>query len=127
MAQELDRVRTIRNAFAHATTPISFETPEIAAEMRKFLMLNAMDGVKRDDPEFHIESPRDKRGYLLVVHIICIMLDDAHRKDGGGPLLATHEEEPSPTEEFSPQHPRGSKRPGRTRPTSRPPPAPPKE
>lgn len=33
---ELDRIRTIRNAFAHALAPVSFSTPEVEELVRRF-------------------------------------------------------------------------------------------
>lgn len=90
MASELQRVRHIRNVFAHATIPVTFQTPEIAEEMAGFAMLNAMDGVAH--PGSERMAPRDKAGYLLTVHLICIMLDHEHRGAGGSPILATHKE-----------------------------------
>lgn len=117
MAQELNRIRAIRNVFAHATTPVSFKTPEIAEEMTAFAMLNAMDGVEPAEGQIKLEAPRDKAGYLLVVHILCIIIDSDHRKAGGDPILSHHGELAS-HEKTPPPPARGSSRPRRIRPSA---------
>lgn len=77
IASDLQLIRKIRNAFAHAAADIAFVTPEVAAAMRNFAILNAADSV----PE-GLRMPRDKHGYLMVVQIVLLFLDTDLRNRG---------------------------------------------
>ncbi len=77
IAFDLQLIRKIRNAFAHAASNIGFSTPEVAAAMSNFAILNAADSVPQG-----LRMPRDKHGYLMVVQIILLFLDTDLRSRG---------------------------------------------
>lgn len=89
--EELQRVRHIRNCFAHARTKVTFETPEIAKEVDDFAAVKAIKRV-RDEYEAKGEMtgyehmPR-KGSYVLSCHILMLMLEEQHLKLGGKPLI----------------------------------------
>ena len=87
--------------------------------MSGLLTLNAMDEatLKWESEAERIPIRRDKGGYLLVVQIMCIMIDDEHRKKGGAPpLIGPHEDLASPKDPLGPhplvdeQQPQSTKR-----------------
>ena len=95
MGEHFQSIRHIRNAFAHARTPITFETPQVAKEIESFGMLQAMREVmleqqRRRGTKETVEEPlptmRGKGGYLLTVTVILIMLDQQHHRKGLGKL-----------------------------------------
>lgn len=86
-AAELHRIRAIRNVFAHATSEVTFDTKEISDEISTFLMLKAMKAVPsptKSDMEFG-----NKAAFLLMVQILCIVMDDQHKKLGGEELFGS--------------------------------------
>lgn len=85
LAADLQLIRRIRNAFAHAATDISFVTPEVASAMKDFAILNAADSV----PE-GLRMPRDKHGYLMVVQIVLLFLDADLRGRGHDVVMHEH-------------------------------------
>ncbi|TAL81950.1 MAG: hypothetical protein EPN75_03315 [Beijerinckiaceae bacterium] len=83
---DLNRIKTIRNVFAHAVHPVSFDTPEIHEEIGGFIVLDAM--YKTAEKGKH-PLPRmpNKQAYLLAVHVLCIAYDGAHQQMGGKPIM----------------------------------------
>lgn len=88
MAHELHLLKAIRNAFAHALVKIDFDTTEIKEKMSEFTMLNVMDSFHNEEADTSIpKAPRNKRGYILMGRLICILMDAAHQRAGGGHLI----------------------------------------
>jgi DNA-binding MltR family transcriptional regulator len=86
MADELHRIKAIRNVFAHAAIDITFDTKEVAAEVAGFRMLKAMQEVTMaEDKMLYFPS---RSAFLLVVRILCIMLSSDHKQHSGEELLA---------------------------------------
>lgn len=88
-AEEMQRIRHIRNAFAHARVPITFDTTEVHKEVQDFIMLMAMRSVEPKLPSHakKIEDMPNKSAYLLMCNLILIMFDHMHRALGGRRLL----------------------------------------
>lgn len=87
-AEELQRIRHIRNCFAHARVEVTFETPEIAKEVTEFAAIIAIRRVDKDHPNGpNFAHMKNKACYVLICHILMIMLDAEHVKRGGQRLL----------------------------------------
>lgn len=87
MAQELHTIRHIRNVFAHSRVPVTFDTPQVAKEVRESGMMKAMAKVEDPSAREAIEAFPTKRAFILLIQILFIMLDNALKKRGGGSLL----------------------------------------
>jgi DNA-binding MltR family transcriptional regulator len=89
MAAELNIIRNIRNVFAHATSSLSFETEEIAAEIKRSEILRVIqekaDDHAKGDRNFVRELPSG-RAFKLLVTILFIMLDHDQKSKGGSPM-----------------------------------------
>jgi DNA-binding MltR family transcriptional regulator len=77
LADELHVMRDIRNAFAHSTTPLSFEHELVKREVDGLKMLEAMRAARikfseGNDLTFELSS---KSWFLLATRITLIMLD----------------------------------------------------
>lgn len=69
---DLETIREIRNAFAHARKPIKFETPEIAEKCAK---LRAPDWISPDDVNETPWPPTNPRSrYLAAIKLLWIRL-----------------------------------------------------
>jgi hypothetical protein len=80
MASELHSLKAIRNAFAHARTPITFEHVAVAREIASLKMIKAMrDNVAKGGEDW---EPTNMGCYLLITRILLIMFDQL-RKHGG--------------------------------------------
>lgn len=86
MAEELVRMKNIRNVFAHAATNVDFETPEIAQEAYGFNTLEAVRNVPSMKDAPHYNSFAGKHGYILVAGILAITMDTKIRDAGGEPV-----------------------------------------
>ena len=87
-AEELQRVRHIRNCFAHARLPVTFDTPQIAKEVQDFVAIIAMKAATAKHPEGpNFAHMTNKASYVLICHILMILLETEHTKRGGKPLL----------------------------------------
>lgn len=89
-AAEIQRIRHIRNCFAHARLPVSFSTKEIATEVQDFIALIAMKAVNekhQSGPNFSHMS--DKASYVLICHIVMIMLEAQNVKLGGRRMIGS--------------------------------------
>lgn len=88
---ELQRVRHIRNCFAHARTKVTFDTPEVAKEVDDFAAVKAIKKVREDyearNEATGYEHMERKASYVLSCHILMLMLEEKHLKLGGKPLI----------------------------------------
>lgn len=84
--QDLTKIKTIRNVFAHAIHAISFDIPEIDNEIRGFICIGAMYKSAEDSG-----SPMDRLGnkaaYILNCHLLSIVFDGNHQQEGGNPII----------------------------------------
>ena len=74
MAEELHSIKTIRNTFAHAKIPISFDHELVAHEISSLKMLTAIRSVEKET-ERKLELS-NKAWFLLITKIILIMFDE---------------------------------------------------
>ncbi len=82
LAEELHSIRSIRNAFAHAKAPLSFDHELLAGEIKSLRMLNA---IKRAEKESKRKLTLDNKSwFLLIVRIILIMFDAFEEHPGSG-------------------------------------------
>ena len=88
-AGEMQRIRHIRNVFAHARVNVSFDTPEIAREVEEFVTLLAMKSVKLPDIEDHpLQNLNGKPAFLLICKILLIIYSSSHEKLGGDGFIS---------------------------------------
>jgi DNA-binding MltR family transcriptional regulator len=69
--KDIDRIRRIRNAFAHASKTVSFETPAIAKEC------NALKNFKSPNPDGVIVST-SRQKYIETAHTLHFYLADQY-------------------------------------------------
>jgi hypothetical protein len=88
MAEELHSIKTIRNTFAHAKVPISFDHELIAREINAIKMLRAIKNVEKETE--HKLELGNKAWFLLITQIMLIMFDGlgAHSGAPNGSLRA---------------------------------------
>lgn len=80
MAQEMHSLRAIRNAFAHAKIPLSFDHEIIAKEVLSLRMLNAIQQVEKEaDQKMDLSN---KTWFLLTTEILLIMFDEIGNHHG---------------------------------------------
>lgn len=72
MAAELQMVRAVRNAFAHAKHNFTFNHSAVEKKTRSSSMLTAFDNMS-PVPGFDRGLPNTKGAYLLVIRILLIM------------------------------------------------------
>lgn len=84
MAKELLLVKSIRNAFAHAVVPISFDSEEVRRKMAESVMLNTIHGVE-GAPAIQTLI-KEARTFAMIVRILVIVLDSGHQEAGGKPF-----------------------------------------
>ncbi len=80
MAQELHSLKAIRNAFAHAKVPLSFDHELVAREVKSLRMLNAIKSVERETD--HKLDLSNKNWFLLTTKILLIMFDTIEHHHG---------------------------------------------
>jgi hypothetical protein len=74
MAEELHSIKTIRNTFAHAKMPISFDHELIAREINSLKMLTAIRSIEKETE--HTLELVNKAWFLLITKLILIMFDE---------------------------------------------------
>jgi DNA-binding MltR family transcriptional regulator len=95
-AADMNRIKAIRNVFAHAAHAVSFDTPEIDREVRGFIILDAIYDASTKEVigggpvPLSIRYP-NKVAYVLTVHLMCIIHDHWHQEKGGEPILQIYE------------------------------------
>jgi DNA-binding MltR family transcriptional regulator len=86
-AEELHRIKIVRNVFAHTAKKLTFDTPEIASELKQSLVLRAItlasEGLGRPIKPLDWDN---KSIFILIVRLWLITYDGAHQKLGGNPL-----------------------------------------
>lgn len=80
MAQELHSVRAIRNTFAHAKLPLSFDHELIEKEVRSLKMINAIQD--RAEEEVHWFDVDNKGRFLLAAQILLSMFEEIKNNSG---------------------------------------------
>jgi hypothetical protein len=83
---ELNRMKAIRNVFAHAKTDVTFDTPEIAAEVSGFLGNVGMQAVLKT-----MENPpslSNKWIFVTIVRTVCAQISEDHQEISGEALFA---------------------------------------
>ena len=91
MGDHFQSIRHIRNAFAHARVPITFETSQVRREIDSFGAIKAMREVmvemkKTDENPPDLAKMTGKSAYLLIVTILLILMDGQHRRAGHAQL-----------------------------------------
>jgi len=86
VGDELHRIKAIRNVFAHAKADVTFETPEIAAEIDEFMLYKVMIAtMEKMGNKLHFTN---KKRYLFTIHLLSAMMNDVHKEVTGESLLA---------------------------------------
>src|SRR5205823_1358292 len=80
LAAELHCLQAIRNTFAHAKLPISFEHELIGREIQTLQMRGAMLGVESDAAQ---RMELDNKGWYALTARIAIIIMDRTMKHGG--------------------------------------------
>ena len=81
-AEELHRIKAIRNVFAHSVMPVTFETAEVAKEVDGFKMYQDMmssGAIKARDDEW----PRRKI-FIFIAKAHCVIIDYQQKEHSGG-------------------------------------------
>ena len=83
---ELNRMKAIRNVFAHATIDVTFDTPEIATEVNGFAIRGGMQALANtmDNPP----AITNKWAFVTIVRIICAEISKNHKEISGEALFA---------------------------------------
>lgn len=82
IGDELMNIKAIRNAFAHSTMNIGFDTPEIVGLLRESKILQIIAG----PPEPSDGGTYGKIGFLKLAKILCLVLNSAITEAGGDPV-----------------------------------------
>jgi DNA-binding MltR family transcriptional regulator len=83
LAEELHVMRAIRNAFAHAKMPISFDMEILAKETRKLRLITTLGGpleIPGPDGNTLVMDLAPKRGFLLAIRITLMIMDTIAKK-----------------------------------------------
>jgi hypothetical protein len=100
LADELHILRGIRNTFAHAKVPLSFDLDIVESEIRKLKLLTTTGGGKIPGP---IKEPiaaglAPQSIFLLVISIMLMILDEIGKKTSpAGKVLARVTKGPRPS------------------------------
>lgn len=80
MASELHSLKAIRNAFAHARVPITFENEAVAGEIASLRMITAM---RTQNAQSGVDwEPTNMGCYLLITRILLIMFGEIRIRRG---------------------------------------------
>jgi hypothetical protein len=84
LANELHCIRAIRNTFAHAKVPITFDHELLDREMKALHIPTALHflPVKKDDQNTVKLQLSNKHWFLLAIKIILIMMDGIAKHSG---------------------------------------------
>ena len=89
LAADIQRIRRIRNCFAHARLPVTFDEPVVAKEVSDLAAVIAVRGTRhlyRPGESFHYDS--HKTSYALSCYITVVLLHEQHVSRGGAPFIA---------------------------------------
>lgn len=81
MAEELQIIRAVRNAFAHAKQSLSFSHAAVEKKARSSVMLTAMEKKLSPVPGYDRGLPSTLGAYLLIVKIMLIIFDTLETPD----------------------------------------------
>lgn len=86
---DLNRIKDIRNVFAHAATFVDFNTPEIAVLVQDFTAMQVLS----ERPPSPLENPNflheaAKRNFIFAATMAVIMMDMSIMDAGGEPVYA---------------------------------------
>ena len=79
LAEEMHRIRAIRNAFAHAKVAISFSNEIVQREVASLKLITTISNIQKVKWEPALAG---KRAFLLAVELMLIMLDYAGNHEG---------------------------------------------
>jgi DNA-binding MltR family transcriptional regulator len=88
LAIRFDSIRVIRNVFSHSTVDVSFETKEIADELKSHLVPYVLKAIEVITDKAPTEQPTNKRVFCIAVRVICFLLDDTHEELTGSRLFS---------------------------------------
>ncbi len=80
MAEELHSIKAVRNAFAHAKIPISFDHENIAAEVQNLRIGKALK-LYGENPSLDLKLT-NKNSFLLIVRILLIIIEGCTEHKG---------------------------------------------
>lgn len=91
---ELHLMRHIRNAFAHAIVPVSFETPEIEALMEEFTSMALAKEIMKVPLSGILRLTGTKVDYresfVIIAQWLSVVIDHDVKEMGGTPILTGH-------------------------------------
>lgn len=70
-ARDLHRLRQVRNAFAHAVTPIGFDLPEVVAEIERLSFFGQAEALRSG---LAGEDPSPKQFFGAYIFVTCVSL-----------------------------------------------------
>jgi hypothetical protein len=77
-AEKINCIRKIRNTFAHATVPISFETPAVSNEISDTLKPYVLRAYKIIHEKPMEEDPTNARVFVSSIRVIGYLMDETH-------------------------------------------------
>lgn len=97
LAEELHSIKSIRNTFAHAKFPVTFDHELIGREIDALQMLNAIKSIKMESE--HKLELENKVWFLLATKLILIMFDsfDDHPGSGDDAIAEALKKDDAPT------------------------------
>jgi DNA-binding MltR family transcriptional regulator len=91
LADELHVMRTIRNSFAHAKMPLSFDMQPVESEVRRLKLVTSIGGGPIPGPIAQSLAARiaPRNAFLLAMRIMLIIFDEiSKKKSPAGKVLA---------------------------------------
>lgn len=85
LGDNLHALKAVKNVFAHASTQVDFDTPEIAAEIQSFAFWKIMQSVVT---ERETTKPTNRAVFRMIA-TVCLFLVNLQHKDAGGEALFT--------------------------------------
>jgi DNA-binding MltR family transcriptional regulator len=86
-AEDLHRIKSVRNTFAHATQKVTFDTPEIVLEIKETIFFNReLDSIQIDEDTK--SKMRRQDIFLILCSYYCGRLNYIHTKYAGIPLMS---------------------------------------
>lgn len=88
IASDLQRIRKIRNCFAHARLAVTFEEAAVAKEVSELAAVIAVRSTKHHYSANQIFPYKShKTSYCLSCYITTVVLQEEHLKKGGAPFM----------------------------------------
>jgi DNA-binding MltR family transcriptional regulator len=88
-AEDLHRIKSVRNAFAHATQKVTFDTPEILSQLKETISWNRIlnDSEIEDHTKLFLSKMKGHDIFLILSKVYCGYLNKVHIESAGTHLI----------------------------------------